>query len=91
MFFDMYAFLKYKPTVIINSENAMIQKGIANFVRNARGIPITVIPASANNATIPKQTLWQTCHEPKILAAPETLPVLEIIFSLMFLIILTLH
>jgi len=65
----------------------MSQKGTASFVKNARGIPTIVMPMTANSATIPKQILWQTCQEPKMLAAPETLPVLAIIFSLIFLII----
>lgn len=69
------------------SMTATVQIGTATFVRNNNGIPTMVIPIMPNNAMMPKQMLWQTCHEPNMLAAPETLPVAPIAFSFMFLII----
>src|SRR3989338_1095728 len=75
---------------MINNKTAIVHNGTATFVRNNNGIPVTVIPMTPRSAINPKQMLWHTCHEPKMLAAPEMLPVAPTAFSLIFLIILKL-
>ena len=57
-----------------SSASAILHMGIAILVRNKSGIPVIVIPRRASTAIIPKQTLWQICHEPRMLANPEVLP-----------------
>ena len=68
--------------MIENKARATNQTGIAIFVKNNKGMPVKVIPMTESIAINPKQILWQTCQEPKILAAPEMLPDAPISFSL---------
>ena len=67
------------------SNAAAIQKGIANFCRNSKGIPTTVIPIIDNKAIIPRHTLWHTLYPPKKLIMPENMLVPVDIFSLEFI------
>src|SRR3989338_10184281 len=50
-------------------------------------MPVTVIPITPKRAISPRHRLWHICHDPSMLAAPETLPVAPITFSFMFLFI----
>lgn len=59
----------------------MLHIGTTILVRNNKGIPVTVIPINANKAINPRQTLWQICQDPRILAVPEILPDAPITFS----------
>ena len=78
---EMQCFFTYKTMLTASRMAAILHKGIAIFVRKARGMPTMVIPITLSAAMIPRQTLWQTCHEPRTLAAPDTLPEALIIFS----------
>src|SRR3989344_7442397 len=60
----------------------MIQKGTATFVKNKRGMPVTAIPKMPNKTINPKQTLWQTCQEPRTLVTPDMLPAIPTSLSL---------
>ena len=83
----MHLFFIYNQIVTESRRTAAIQKGTASFVRNIRGIPTIVIPKIPKRAITDKHMLWQTCHEPIILTAPDTLPVALNAFSFSFLFI----
>src|SRR3989338_5163175 len=68
-------------TVAARRTTAAIQNGRATFVRNKRGIPVTAIPSAPRSATTARQTLWQTCHDPRMLVAPDTPPSAPATFS----------
>ncbi len=59
---------------MMSSANATLHTGMTMVVRKARGMPTTVMPRMLSAAMMPRQTLWQTCHEPRMLAMPEMLP-----------------
>jgi hypothetical protein len=82
---EMHPFLIYRIAAITSNITATVHTGIATSVRNANGIPTTVIPKMLKNPTNARHTLWHACHEPRMLAIPETLPVAPITFSFMFL------
>src|SRR3989344_5908893 len=86
----MNLFLMKRYAVTSSNPTATSHIGTAIWVRNSSGIPVTVIPRLPNNAINPRQMLWQICHEPNMLAAPEALPVAPISFSLAHLIMLPL-
>src|SRR3989344_8120683 len=67
----------------MRSNTAIVHKGTAIFVKNKRGMPVTVIPTTPKSAINPRHRLWHICHDPIMLAAPETLPVAPITFSFM--------
>jgi len=45
-------------------------------VRKKSGMPLIVMPMRLNAPMSPKQIVWQTCQEPKMLVTPEILPVI---------------
>ena len=71
----------YIINVIIDRATAINHNDAEYLIKNARGSIVKVIPIAANAAIMARQMVWQTCHEPKMLVIPETLPAIETAFS----------